>query len=71
VKVESLLGQFEEEITQIDEVYSVDIPLNLKVFETEVIKISSIGANECRVGENDPRNFLVGVNKFDVKLAKN
>jgi hypothetical protein len=71
VKVESLLGQFQEEITQIDEVYSVDIPLNLKVFETEVIKISSIGANECRVGENDPRNFLVGVNKFDVKLAKN
>jgi hypothetical protein len=71
VKVESLLGQFQEEITEIDDVYSVDIPLNLKVFETEVIKISSIGANECRVGENDPRNFLVGVNKFDVKLAKN
>jgi hypothetical protein len=71
VKVESLLGQFQEEITEIDDVYSVDIPLNLKVFETEVIKISSIGSNECRVGENDPRNFLVGVNKFDVKLAKN
>jgi hypothetical protein len=71
VKVESLLGQFEEEITQIDEVYSVDIPLNLKVFETEVIKISTMGDGECRVGENDSRNFLVGVNKFDVKLAKN
>jgi hypothetical protein len=71
VKVESLLGQFEEEITQIDEVYSVDIPLNLKVFETEVIKISTTGDTECRVGENDSRNFLVGVNKFDVKLAKN
>lgn len=71
VKVESLLGKFEEEITQIDEVYSVDIPINLKVFETEVIKISTTGDSECRVGENDSRNFLVGVNKFDVKLAKN
>jgi hypothetical protein len=71
VKVESLLGQFEEEITQIDEVYSVYIPLNLKVFETEVIKISTMGDSECRVGESDSRNFLVGINKFDVKLAKN
>ena len=67
IKINSLLGQFEEEITQIDEVYSVKIPLNLKVFETEVIKISAVGSTECRVGENDSRNFLVGVNKFDVK----
>jgi hypothetical protein len=71
VKVESLLGQFNEEINQINEVYSVDIPLNLRVFETEVIKISSIGESDCRVGENDSRNFLVGLNKFDVKLNKN
>jgi hypothetical protein len=71
VKVESLIGKFEEEITQIDEVYSVKIPLNLKVFETEVIKISTLGNSECKVGENDPRNFLVGVNKFDVQLTKN
>jgi hypothetical protein len=67
VKVESVLGKFEEEINQIDEVYSVKIPLNLEVFETEVIKISAVGNSECRVGENDSRNFLVGVNKFDVK----
>jgi hypothetical protein len=71
VKIESLLSQFEEEIIQIDNVYSVEIPLNLKVFETEVIKISASGDSECRVGENDSRNFLLGVNKFDVNLAKN
>jgi hypothetical protein len=67
VKISSLLGKFEEEINQIDEVYSVKIPINLEVFETEVIKISAVGNSECRVGENDSRNFLVGVNKFDVK----
>jgi len=68
VSVSSKISKIEETVTKINDFYPVSIPLNLGVFETEVVSISSNLNNVCKVGSNDPRNFLVGVNKFEVKL---
>ena len=68
ILVSTKLSKFEETVTEINDFYPVSIPLNLGIFETEVVSISSNLNNVCKVGSNDPRNFLVGVKKFEVKL---
>ena len=68
ITVESKLGKFKETVTEISDFYPLNVPLNVGVFETEIINISSNLNSVCKVGINDPRNFLVGVNKFDIKV---
>jgi hypothetical protein len=68
ISVSTKLSKFEETVTEINDFYPLSIPLNIGVFRTEVVSISSSLKNVCKVGSNDPRNFLVGVNKFEVKL---
>ena len=68
ISVSTKLSKFQETVTEINDFYPLSIPLNIGVFETEVVSISSNLNNVCKVGSNDPRNFLVGVNKFEVKL---
>jgi hypothetical protein len=62
------LGKFEEIVTTINDFYPLSIPLDIGVFGTEVVSITSKLDSVCKVGLNDPRNFLVGVNKFDIKV---
>jgi hypothetical protein len=68
ITVKTKVGQFEETVTEINDFYPLNIPLNIGVFETEIVSISSNLNNVCKFGLDDPRNFLVGVNKFDVKV---
>ena len=68
ITVKTKLNKFEETITEIDNFYPLNIPLNIGVFDTEVISIASNLNNVCKFGLNDPRNFLVGVNNFDIEI---
>jgi hypothetical protein len=68
ITVKTKVGKFEETVPTINDFYPLSIPLDIGVFGTEIVSISSNLNNVCKVGLNDPRNFLVGVNKFDIKV---
>ena len=68
ITVKTELGKFEETLTEINDFYPLIIPVNIGVFGTEIVSITSNLNSVCKVGLNDPRNFLVGVNKFDIKV---